>query len=991
MTRFPFLIILFYMFLVVTAAKSQTYEIPGDFNTISEAVDAIKANNEIADGSQVTILLGEGVFEESANPVIENIGKSITLTIEGQGADKTTVKSDLNQRPEKGDSFGRRFIQLNNASNDGLEIVLKNLKFLYWGFGNTNGGGIVNAITDVEIKITFLNVEFNSIAARAGAIVQSNSNKHEVFVDNCFITNCLSFDRQHKQGLFHFQNTSRIEILHSTFMSNTQDPLNFDGQSNNIDRSLRNGGIITIVHSNNQLSTNMEVLLENNSFVDNTPVDGASVDAEQPAISIKHFGEGDVSSTINIVMNDNIMIGNRRLMDKQMERSLLSTNQNSSHVKNSNPGITIDPGILRQNVVFGGDAKLSAKGWAEGNTQQVANLLHNEMKMDILRIPLYAMRDADDPFYQNVVDIMNATLEANPDVRFFASVANGDGDEENWLHGAAKFPDWMKTQPGNIYNLNLEAYANVWDEYLLMIQDNDLYVNYVGPFNEDQANSNDYFQVFSNMGQLGDKGRVGVESWALQTAINTVLQLQGELDIVGSHFFDDETIPPQNWDSKWAELVNKSAKPVWFTEATRFRINDNIDHLIWGMEHMFPSLRAGVEKLIIYQTVPRLVQYNGAIRPKKYTGVKNLVNNAYDKRVVPSVSSDLDIRLVAFAKDHELSIHLVNKKTSEVSFEINLANGYEAMGVVSKSAWTASQTGTTSEYAQVGSSWTETLPAWSYVHLSIPLNMEAGLFTEQNRDVDLLFFDDPRISISGQNNIMNSAVKGQGSDYIDISDAGFRVSPVYHYTHPGIDFLMDGDLPMVFYDEYHIGFLVYSGSGALAIGQIVGVEDVQVPMGTSREQALELLAGSTIIRDEGMNEHSVDLAWEIDSYDGNVPGDYQAVATFELPEEVIQSDPETDLLVTATVTVMDFTFANNPDPNPLRIFPNPSRGSFVLVSGENIQKVSLYDVNGRNVMKKQISGKNPLINASGLPSGYYLVHVITDSGLKSARIQIFSN
>lgn len=817
MTRPQLFAILIFSFLVVSTARSQTFQIPGDFKTISEAVDAIKVDDGIADGAEVTLLLGEGVFEESANPVIENIGKAITLVIDGQGADKTTIKSDLEQRPEKGDSFGRRFIQLNDPSNAGLELILKNLRFLYWGFGNTNGGGIVNAITDVEIKISFINIEFNSIAARAGAIIQSNSNQHEVFVDNCFVTNCLSFDRQHKHGLFHFQNTSRVEILHSTFMSNTQDPLNFDGQSNNIDRSLRNGGVVTIVHTNTQLEENMEVLMENNSFVDNMPVDAASIDSEQPAISIKHLGDGNVNSTVNVITNENIMIGNRRLIDEEIVNAHGKSNLTAGNSEKSDVSITVNPAILNQNVVFGGDAKLSAKGWAEGNTQQVANLLHNEMKMDVLRIPLYAMRDASDPFYQNVVDIMNATLEANPDVRFFASVANGDGDEQNWLHGAAKFPEWMKTQPGNIYNLNLEAYANVWDEYILMLHDNDLDAQHIGPFNEDQANSNDYFQVFSNMEQLGQRNRVGLESWALQTAINTVNNLQGGLDIVGSHFFDDETIPPQNWDSKWAELVNKSSRPVWFTEATRFRIPDNIDHLIWGMEHMFPSLRAGVEKLIIYQTVPRLVQYNGTLRPKKYTGVKNLVNNAYDKRVVPSASSDLDIRVVAFARDQELSIHLVNKRNTEVDLELVLTNDYEALGLVNKSVWTASQTEATSEYAQGGSSWTETLPAWSYVHLSIPLNMDAGLFTAQNRDVDLLFYDDDRISISGQENILNSAVSGIEPAFDFVNPNGFNINNDFHYTHPALDFVMDGELPKVFFDDFGIGYLVYSGDGTVAV------------------------------------------------------------------------------------------------------------------------------------------------------------------------------
>ncbi|WP_162633320.1 hypothetical protein [Echinicola strongylocentroti] len=391
-----------------------------------------------------------------------------------------------------------------------------------------------------------------------------------------------------------------------------------------------------------------------------------------------------------------------------------------------NPVITVDPATLNQTVVFAGDSKLSTKGWADGNTSVIADKLFNEMKLDILRVPLYAMRDASDPFYDKLVSTMEAAKNAHPNVKFFASVANGDGDQNNNLHQGDKFPVSMKgCCPYNIYSLNLTAYAQKWDEYLLMLEDHNLTVDWVGPFNEDNASSTDYDKVFNQMDELGSKTRVGMETWGLQGGIDKVTNLQGSMDIVGCHFYDDGTLT--DWDGKWAELVNKTSKPVWFSEATRYKTNDNINNLVAGMAHVFPSMRSGVESVAFYQAVPRFVNYDGTIQPKKYTGFKNLVNNARSKHVVPSTSSSSDMSVLAFAKDKSLSLHIVNESTSDQTTQISLQSTYSVAGTVTRTIWTANDTEVSNSYTLNGNSnWNVTVPAGSYVHLDIPLATDAG-------------------------------------------------------------------------------------------------------------------------------------------------------------------------------------------------------------------------------------------------------------------------
>jgi PKD repeat protein len=81
------------------------------------------------------------------------------------------------------------------------------------------------------------------------------------------------------------------------------------------------------------------------------------------------------------------------------------------------------------------------------------------------------------------------------------------------------------------------------------------------------------------------------------------------------------------------------------------------------------------------------------------------------------------------------------------------------------------------------------------------------------------------------------------------------------------------------------------------------VEDVTVDYGTSLIVAKLQLANEITIRDSNSGTHQVSVAWTITGYNGNNPGTYNAVGSFDLPDGVVQSDPETELKVYATVTV----------------------------------------------------------------------------------------
>lgn len=160
------------------------------------------------------------------------------------------------------------------------------------------------------------------------------------------------------------------------------------------------------------------------------------------------------------------------------------------------------------------------------------------------------------------------------------------------------------------------------------------------------------------------------------------------------------------------------------------------------------------------------------------------------------------------------------------------------------------------------------------------------------------------------------------------------------------------------------------------ISQIWPVDDIVVPFGTPKEDALAMLSPVTTILDAEENTYEVDLQWEADNYQANVPGNYEATGSFELPGGVEQTTPPTPLEVTAVITVEDeetsissFREAN------FRVFPNPNQGVFTiegrLAESHELQVLSL---DGKSIYQTTVKGFfNKELNLSGLSRGIYLL------------------
>jgi hypothetical protein len=161
------------------------------------------------------------------------------------------------------------------------------------------------------------------------------------------------------------------------------------------------------------------------------------------------------------------------------------------------------------------------------------------------------------------------------------------------------------------------------------------------------------------------------------------------------------------------------------------------------------------------------------------------------------------------------------------------------------------------------------------------------------------------------------------------------------------------------------------------IAIIQPVQDISVPFGTPLNEALAILSQQTTIVTTQNQTFTVDLNWTSQTYSANVPGDYQAVATFVLPEGVLQSDPPMPLEVLATITVEEATGLGSYALSKINIYPNPADGYFVI-EGKSAEalRYEIFSAEGKIVGTGSMNGNfSRKIDLSGQPSGIYMLRL----------------
>lgn len=348
--------------------------------------------------------------------------------------------------------------------------------------------------------------------------------------------------------------------------------------------------------------------------------------------------------------------------------------------------ISVYPDEIKQSLQFGGDGKLTIKDWSEQALEETSIMLYKEMNLNLVRIPIFTRLPIEDTIYEQTAAVVKAIQQHQPEVLVFASVANGDGYDNNNLHREKKFPDdWIGCCPENVYQLDLEQYAKYLDAFMLRMKALDVPIHYLGPFNEDRAFAKEYEFIYNQMQELGETQQVSLERYHLAAAVDDQAAVETQADIIGSHYFDDAD--RSKGVVLWQQLVNEAKHPVWFTESTRFKIPDGIENLVNGLGHIFPAINAGVERVIFYQVIPRFIKADGEILPIKYSGFQSFVNSFGGGRVIQSASSDTGISAVANRIADTLQLHLLNHYEQEKVVEVNLPEIYGVAQEVTVLTW----------------------------------------------------------------------------------------------------------------------------------------------------------------------------------------------------------------------------------------------------------------------------------------------------------------
>lgn len=179
-----------------------------------------------------------------------------------------------------------------------------------------------------------------------------------------------------------------------------------------------------------------------------------------------------------------------------------------------------------------------------------------------------------------------------------------------------------------------------------------------------------------------------------------------------------------------------------------------------------------------------------------------------------------------------------------------------------------------------------------------------------------------------------------------------------------------------------------------SLNQIAGIEDVEdisVELGTSMEDALAMLSDQTTITSAAGTRYTVDLNWSSDDYNANVPGVYNAMGVFDLPEGVEQSDPPTPLEVAALITVEDDgTDVVERSDLQVNIYPNPGNGMFTLEGDMGIEsQIEIIGTDGRINVKTTLSGKgNHPLHLKDLSPGVYMMKISNANTILVKKIVI---
>lgn len=113
----------------------------------------------------------------------------------------------------------------------------------------------------------------------------------------------------------------------------------------------------------------------------------------------------------------------------------------------------------------------------------------------------------------------------------------------------------------------------------------------------------------------------------------------------------------------------------------------------------------------------------------------------------------------------------------------------------------------------------------------------------------------------------------------------------------------------------------------------------------------------------------------------NLAESYYMADPFLAWQSVVIGDPKAWVNVTSTLSVSDL----NNNEHDIKVFPNPSSG-VVNIEGDNIEKITVYDMKGVSVYEKDENSEKLNVDLSFLKSGVYHFAITTNKNVIRKRV-----
>lgn len=344
------------------------------------------------------------------------------------------------------------------------------------------------------------------------------------------------------------------------------------------------------------------------------------------------------------------------------------------------------PTQMGQQVKFGSSiVGVVDQMYSTGHGIKLVTHMVNNMRIDLLRIPVYATVPLTDPVYDKIKEVAVYAKEQGMSIMAVVSQKTGAWSEINTsLEGADKYSAIAKcgdTCPDTIYNLDLNDYATYLDTLLTDLETAGAKVDYIAPFTQDAVTAADYQALWAAMSSDDDGTlkRVGPESGYITDADEVYTSLAAELDVAAANFDDEDTLTSREQRAEWDEMYTAAANdsaPLWFTESSKWidgGSNAN-DKLVTGIGSLMAAINAGAERIIFERHAAIFAWFNGGNTDAKYHAMNHFSLGTAGNVVKSEVYSQ-DMRGVSFREGDTLYVMFTNGGAEPLHVAVRLQDG----------------------------------------------------------------------------------------------------------------------------------------------------------------------------------------------------------------------------------------------------------------------------------------------------------------------------